>query len=274
MTDNSPNHDLLHTAQTIGVVLTSASALAYASGYFVLRARAHALGTDPGFTLVDQAYVFAGFRFAVNALIALLVIAPVLVLSRAIGRRVSRIGSRALRFALESFATLVLTALTFASFLTLEVSGILVRDRPLSSALDRAILGEGRLGVLVFLGATYAAAVSVLWTRARYLAVGPADTPTRILALIATLQLILLPWQHGVFFADRTARRLARVPAGVTDVSPPVWLLDRGADRASLIARSTAGKLTLITVKVDALDGIPVTRVAPITEVVGTGGAQ
>lgn len=271
MTD-TPSRDLQHTAQTVGVVLTSAAALAYASGYLALRARAHALGTDPGFTLVDQAYVFAGFRFALLTLVALLVTAPLLVLTGALGLRVSRITSRPMRFALKSLAAIVLAALTLASFLTLEVSGVLIGDRPLSSALGRAIIGEGRLGLLISLGATFAAAVSVLWTRERYLALGPMDTPTRILAVITTLQLILLPAQHGIFFADRTARLLARVPAVVSDVSPPVWLLDRGADRASLIARSTAGKLTLITVKVDALDGIPVTRVAPIAEVVRTGG--
>ncbi|HVH84659.1 MAG TPA: hypothetical protein VM713_10115, partial [Steroidobacteraceae bacterium] len=176
MTENPPTRDLLHIAQTVGVVLTSASALAYASGYFVLRARAHALGTDPGFTLVDQAYVFAGFRFALLTLIALLASAPLLILSRAIGRRVNEISSRTLRVALECVAALALIGVTLAGFVTLEVSGVLVSDRPSSTALDSAILGEGRLGVLISLGATYAAAASVLWSRARYLAHGATDT--------------------------------------------------------------------------------------------------
>src|SRR5215470_17390350 len=63
--------DLVENAKNVGIVLTSASAASYASGYLALRSRAHALGTDPGFTLLDQAYVFAGFRFTLSTLVAL-----------------------------------------------------------------------------------------------------------------------------------------------------------------------------------------------------------
>ena len=55
--------DIIAHSKNIGTVLGTASVLAYVSGYLALRARAHALGTDPGFKLVDEAYVFAGFRF-------------------------------------------------------------------------------------------------------------------------------------------------------------------------------------------------------------------
>ena len=94
-----------------------------------------------------------------------------------------------------------------------------------------------------------------------------------ILTMIAVLQVVLLPIQHGIFFADRNARLLARVPEGLVGVSSPIWLLDRGADRASLIARIGDGGLGLITVKVDALDGIPVTRTVSLGEVVRSRGA-
>ena len=76
--------DLVENAKNVGIVLTSASAASYAAGYLALRSRAHALGTDPGFTLLDQAYVFAGFRFALITLVALLAISPLLILGKAI----------------------------------------------------------------------------------------------------------------------------------------------------------------------------------------------
>ena len=64
-------------AKDAGVVLAALSGAAYGCGYLALRARAHALGTDPGFALIDQAYVFAGFRFVLALLFALLVMTGV-----------------------------------------------------------------------------------------------------------------------------------------------------------------------------------------------------
>jgi hypothetical protein len=269
---------LVAGAKDVGVMLTSASAVAYASGYLALRARAHALGTDPGFTLVDQAYVFAGFRFALDTLVALLVIAPLLILIRSILHRlfigVKPGGSRPFAW----IAAIALAFLTLASFATLGVSAVLVSDPApsgdvLQRALTSSILGTGDLGVLITLAATFTAALTVLWARGRYVQVGPTDPLTAVLIVMAVIQLVLLPVQHGIFYADRNARMLARVPDGLVGVSPPVWLLDRGADRASLIARSAGGRLGLITVKVDALDGIPVTQTMPIGDIVRGRGA-
>ena len=61
--------EIAETAKNAGVVLTALSGAAYACGYLVVRARARALGTDPGFALIDQAYVFAGFRFVLMLLV-------------------------------------------------------------------------------------------------------------------------------------------------------------------------------------------------------------
>jgi hypothetical protein len=263
---------LVETAKNISVVLTSAAALSYAGGYLALRARAHALGTDPGFTLVDQTYVFAGFRFALVTLVALLCIAPLLIgIQAGVGwlSRHLRPGSRA---AFAWFAAIALAALTLASFTTLGIDAVLL-DAPAAGdsvhrALALSILGGGQLGSLITLTATLVAALSVFWLHKRYLAEGPADPLTWVLSVIVLLQLVLLPIQHGVFYADRNGRALARVPTGVTGVLPPVWLLDRGADRASLVARTPDGRLSLVTVKVDVLDGIPITRVAPISTIV------
>lgn len=269
--------DLVENAKNVGIVLTSASAASYASGYLVLRSRAHALGTDPAFTLVDQAYVFAGFRFALVTLVALLVTAPILILVRAaadgLAARLKAVRMRTL----APIAAFVLALLTLASFKTLSVEAVLLGDAALKGdtlqrALSSAILGTGNLGVFVTLATTFTAALTVLWARARYAQAGAGDPLTLVLIVIAALQLILLPVQHGIFYADRKVRMLERVPDGITGVLPPVWLVDRGADRASLLARTAGGDLGLIAVKADTLDGIAVIRTVPIAEIVGGGG--
>ena len=85
-----PTASFADTAKSLGTMLATVSGLAYACGYLVRRARAHALGLDPGFTLVDETYVFAGFRFALLTLLALLVAAPLLFAVRAVARGLSR----------------------------------------------------------------------------------------------------------------------------------------------------------------------------------------
>ena len=52
---SDPGKELVSIARDAGVVLTTSAALAYASGYLVVRSRAHALGTDPGVAARGQA---------------------------------------------------------------------------------------------------------------------------------------------------------------------------------------------------------------------------
>ena len=129
------------------------------------------------------------------------------------------------------------------------------------------------MGVFVVLAATAAAAITVLWISDRYVHTGARDPLTMVLLVIAALQLVLLPVQYGIFFADRTARVLARAPEGVGGVLPPVWLVDRGADRAALLARLPRGSLSLITIKAETLDGIAVVGTTTIAEIVEGKGA-
>ena len=270
--------DLVENAKNVGVVLTSASAASYAAGYLALRSRAHALGTDPGFTLLDQAYVFAGFRFALITLVALLAISPLLILGKAIVGAAARfVKPRGLEV-LSVLIAVVLAVLTLASFRPLFVEGVLLadpvaQDGAVQRALVSGVLGRGVVGVFVVLAATAAAAITVLWISDRYARTGARDPLTMVLLVIAALQLVLLPVQYGIFFADRTARVLARAPEGVGGVLPPVWLVDRGADRAALLARLPGGSLSLITIKAETLDGIAVVGTRTIAEIVEGKGA-
>jgi hypothetical protein len=94
------------------VVLTSLSGAAYACGYLAVRARARALGADPGFALVDQASVFAGFRFVIVLLLSLLISVPVLLMFRLLG-------SRALLLCAGPFVVLETSGTVIAAALTI-----------------------------------------------------------------------------------------------------------------------------------------------------------
>ena len=273
-----PTSELVDNAKNVGILLTSASAVSYAGGYLALRSRAHALGTDPEFTLLNEAYVFAGFRFALITLVALLVVSPLVILLKAIaGTIASRIKPPRLKI-LAALAAVVLAVVTLAGFPPLFVEGVLladpaVQDGAVQRTLISGVLGRGAVGVCVVLAATLTAAVTVLWVSDRYAHIGLRDPLTMVLVVTAALQLVLLPMQYGIFFADKTVRVLERPSEGVGDVLRPVWLLDRGADRASLLARLPSGALSLITVKSEKLDGIAVTGTTTIAEIVKGGTA-
>lgn len=256
------------TAKDAGVVLAALSGAAYASGYLVLRARARALGTDPGFAVIDQAYVFAGFRFVLALLFALLVMTPLLFSLYGIGNLVGRLQPGPL-FAVEVAAAVLAGSVTIWAYMTtLAVSGVLLTRSP--NWLGDAALGRNNYGTAIQLLTTGLTAALLSWCYARFARLDGPDALGAVLMLIALLLLVLLPMQHGVFNADRNARRLARVPDGISDIEPPLWLVDRGAsDRAVLYARAADGQGRLITLMQEKLDGIAVTSVDGLGAAVG-----
>jgi hypothetical protein len=259
--------DIAESAKNAGVVLTALSGAAYACGYLILRARARALGTDPGFALIDQAYVFAGFRFLLTLSFALLLTTPLLLMLRAIGRLAGALEPRPL-LALEIVAALAAGAGTISAYIaTIEVSGVLLA--PSTGWLADAALERNNYGLLMVLATTALGAAVLLWIDARFARAGNLDSLGVALMLIGALLIVLLPMQHGVFYADRNVRRLERVPEGVTGLSPPIWLVDRGtSDRVVLYGRAKDGQASLVTLKADKLDGIAVTGVSSLGKAV------
>jgi hypothetical protein len=259
--------DIIDAVKNAAVVLTSLSGAAYACGYLAVRARARALGSDPGFTLVDQAYVFAGFRFVLVLLLSLLISVPVLLLLRWLGSRALLLNPGPLS-GLEVSAAAVVGALTIWDYIaTTGVRGVLLA--PSSAWVSQAALGRGPLGTLLVLATTAAAAALLMWTREHYLRAGGLDLLGAALALITGLLVVLLPVQHGVFYADRTVRKLEGAPQAATGLSPPIWMVDRTADRVTLFGRGTDGHARLVTVRADQLDGVPVVGIGSLTDVLG-----
>jgi hypothetical protein len=89
------------------------------------------------------------------------------------------------------------------------------------------------------------------------------------LALVCGLLVVLLPVEHGVFHADRTARRLDGAPQGLGGLMAPIWVVDRTADRVTLFGRGADGRPRLAAVKADQLDGVPVVRIGSLSDAVG-----
>jgi hypothetical protein len=122
---------------------------------------------------------------------------------------------------------------------------------------------------LLVLGTTIAAAALLLWSRAHVLRMGNLDPLGAALALIFVLLIVLLPVQHGIFHADRTARRLDGAPQGVGGLATPMWLVDRTADRVTLFGRGADGQARLVTLKADLLDGVAVVGVGSLSDALG-----
>jgi hypothetical protein len=271
---------LADVTKRAGAVLTTISGAAYACGYIVLRARAHALGTDPGFALVDQAYVFAGFRFVLMTLFALLLTSPLLLAAYHLARLARRLRHRLVDLLEAVGTTLAGLGTVLLFFVTFSVSDVLLRPPELAPTrlarlLAEAALDRNAVGTLMVLGTTLSTALLLIWTHTHHRRAGRPDAQAGALLLIATLLMVLLPVQHGVFLADRNVRALERAPEGTAGLEQPIWLVDRGAgDRAVLMARQADGRAKLVTVKVEQLDGIAVTEVASLGAALGKGAGR
>ncbi len=255
-------------AKNLGVVVTTASGAAYACGYLVVRARARALGTDPGFTLVDQAYVFAGFRFVLVLLLALLLVAPFVFAVRALARLARQwLSAGLLRVLAIMIATLAGIATVLAYTATIGVNGALLA--PAADWATDAVLERNEYGLAIVLGTTALTACVLPWAISRLTRAGVQNPFGLFLLAIALPLAILLPVQHGVFQADRSARLLDKAPEGLTG---PVWLVDRGAgDRIVLYGRSASGRPMLVTLKAEKLDGIGIVSVTTLGAMVREG---
>jgi hypothetical protein len=259
--------DIVESVKNTAVVLTSLAGAAYGCGYLVVRARARALGADPGFALVDQAYVFAGFRFVLVLLLSLLISVPVLLILRWSASRALALGAGPF-LAIETGGALIAAALTIWAYsATTRVNGVLLSGS--SDWIAAAVLGRNSYGVLLCLATTVGAAALLVWTAEHYLRAEALDPLGAVLALITGLLIALLPVQHGVFHAERTVRKLDGVPQAASSLAPPVWVVDRAADRVTLFGRGADGHARLVTLKAEQLDGVPVVGVGVLHDVLG-----
>lgn len=261
--------DIVTYAKNTAAVLATLSTLAYSSGYLVLRARAHALGTDPAFTLVDEGYVFAGFRFLFITLVVLLTLAPlVLAIRSATLWFVNRIPAH-LVYPAQLLSLCLLALVTIMTLKILSVSGSLLQDSsmgPSSSVLQEAIIGrQPAISLLLTFLTVLLATLSVLWLlRAR---LSNDNGPfVWVLGVVASIQIFMLPIYHGALFADRKVRVLAASPDAVQGLSAPLGIVDRTSKHFTLLGRDAAGNRRLTTIKLDDLNGIPIKKIVSLNK--------
>src|SRR5260221_448312 len=118
------------------------------------------------------------------------------------------------------------------------MTGSEIADSAKNAGVVLTVLSSAAYACGYLVGRARARALGVamlLWFAAHFARAGGLDPVGAALLLIGTLLLVLLPMQHGVFHADRTARQLDRIPEGVTGLAEPIWLVDRGtSDRVVL----------------------------------------
>jgi hypothetical protein len=257
-----------------GLVLTTTSGVGYACGYLVMRAKAYALGTDPGFSLIDQAYVWAGIRLFILLLFAVLLSAIPVLLLREIWHLLLHLGPRSLAVVEHMTAVLFGAAIIVLAIKLFSTSNLIFADvgGALAAPIPSAVLGRNPIGTVLFVISTGLAGVIALWVRSHLARTGGPDMLAVFLAVMGLLLSALLPIQHGLFFADRKVRQLDRIPDGVIGVQAPVWIVERGAgDRVVLFGRDAAGASRLVTVKQEKTDGLAVIAVADFGDVLIEG---
>lgn len=270
--------DIVNQAKNIGAVLGTASVIAYVYGYLALRARAFALGTEPAFKLVDEVYVFAGFRVLFATLVVLLLSSPAILLVRWGAMGVARNLPPAF---LQPSLWLLLAAVAIMTMMTLKilsVGGVLLQEGPLhGSGLANAIIGgAANLRLLLIFAIVLLVALSTLWLHGRL--AGDSRGPFEwLLIMVVALQFVMLPIYHGALFADPRVRVLAASPDTVQGLTAPLGVVDRTAEHVTLLGLDATGKRQLATVELEDLNGIPVRQVVTLEHFVHHvlgGGAE
>lgn len=254
--------DLATLAKNVGAVLGTASVIAYVYGYLALRARALVLGTEPAFKLVDEVYVFAGFRVLFTTAVLLLLSAPALLLIRWLAAALYRSLPSGAALAVEWALLTVVAIMTLTAVLVIfSMDGLLLQQGPLpTGGVAGAALGApGLLRTALMLAMVVLLALTALWLASRGQEQRGALAP--LLVLVLGMQLALPPIYHGALLADRNVRVLTGVPEAASALAAPLAVVDRTGEEATLLGANAGGERRLVNVKREALMGVPVGEV-------------
>jgi hypothetical protein len=265
---------LLSRIKDLGAILAGAGTALYALGFLVARAHSRALvGTHPEFSLIDQAYVFAGIQFAAITAIALLVTAPLVIALGRIARWIASYLPESFRQTFRVICVLLLVCCTLGLLLTASAAdGVFTcgtSSKPGFGFVRGAVLGHNDFGVLAVILGTGVTALTGMWLWENHALAGPTRLLPLVLVVTVALQAFLLPLQVGAYFFNPGIQMLAHAPNGTNDLTLPLWIVDRGSDRTVLLSRAGDGAIALVTVKNDTLDGIARTS-SVISDILGS----
>jgi hypothetical protein len=256
--------DIVNQAKNVGAVLGTATIVSYVFGYLAHRARAHALGIDPISQLVDEAYVFMGFRLLLTTLILLFLSTPILLLARWSTLYLSKQMSPGVLQGSQWLLLFAMALLTVVAIQIVGTNGVLLKQDPLpEGGIAGAVLGQAVwLQILLNLAVVAVTILSALWLHSRLSrAVGPFEL---VLATIVAAQLCLVPIYHGALLADRKVWELAAVPKTVKRLETPLGIVNRTPERVTLFGLDDQGQRRLTTIKLDDLNGVPIRQVLPL----------
>jgi len=90
-----------------------------------------------------------------------------------------------------------------------------------------------------------------------------------IIVLTAVAGLVALIGLQGVFFIPKRVEKLTAPPPVMAGRVAQLWLVHRGADKATLYYCAANGERVLTTVPISAIDGIGASPPQPIGEIMG-----
>jgi hypothetical protein len=274
--------------QDLGKTWASTAALVtvvlYALGFVALRFHFQVLGVETERQVIDTGYLAAGGRVVLWLMLLGVLVAPPMLLLTWLARLSlgAALAASRVRSALEAVTTLVLLGLILVVFAALTPTDVLRsptvapggRAAPVLAQLTREILAEPEPGRSsgVVAGALVAAAIEfvaimlavVRWRRSPRL-----DPMLGIIVLTAVAGLVALVSLHGVFFIPKRVEQLTASPTVMAARVARIWLVHRGADKATLYYCTADGEPTLATVPIGAIDGIGASPARPIGDIMG-----
>jgi hypothetical protein len=156
----------------------------------------------------------------------------------------------------------------FITVKILNINGVLLQEKNngSNSLLEGAVMG-GQMGVVLMFAVFFLTTLSVLWLRMRLPALN--DSFTWVLGIVVALQIFLLPISHGALYADRKVRVLAATPDAVKGLKEPLGIVDRTSDHVTLLGLDKNNdERRLVTIKLDALNGIPIKNIVTLRKFV------
>jgi hypothetical protein len=244
------------------------SVVLYLCGYLALRFHLTMIGVGTDLAVLDERYFFTGARFLVYLVAAvpsaILLGFPLLVIGWALRRLLPQsIGSAVYIWLTQPnrmVALGILLAVVMIQFVMRQCfvfnDLLLEHELPANPAWLVSLLRDDQFMPLYFSGLVAACAVPITIL----VVVGKTDTlrPWRLarglLALLAAVQILLLPINYGVLIVDKTMPRVNALGDTPVAAGTEAWLVWEGKDSVTFLQRSQPGDhRTLITLERDAV---------------------
>jgi hypothetical protein len=255
----------------------------YVAGYLALRFHLTAIGVWTDLAVLDERYVFTGARFLVYAVATIPSIVFLALPGVAVAWAVHRLlpeaaRARARAWLLQPMRLIVIGVLFAVCMIQFVMRQcfyfsnlLLARSLPEEPAWLARLLLDDRLMPLYFSGLVAACIVSLvlLWLLRGLPVQSRADAFGRmLLAVLAGVQILLLPVNFGILIVDKTFARVAALGERKLDAGEIAWLVWEGKDGTTFLVRDQAHKrrslVTLPRTEVKQTEIVGFDRIVPL----------